>query len=340
MDTHPTLFITRRGKLHQQKALEAAPAGLEVTMLRNPARDEVLRQIAASEFLISEREGEIGAEIIAAGRNLKLILRLGAQTWDIDLEAAKKAGVAVCYWPVGACIHVAEHILMQALGLSRRLRESMEVMQRAEWQQEPRLCDEDIFAYNWSGRGGIAALWRATFGILGLGEIGSELARRLKGFDCQVLYNKRRRLPEAAEDELAVTYAEWDDLLRQSDIVCCLLPYFEETRRLLDARFFAGLKEGAIFVHCGGSGVVDEDALIEALRSGRLAGAALDTFAWEPPHPDSPLLQMGRDPAWNLILTPHVAAGGFSLDRYGHRSGDYTNIVRYLEGQTLFYRLV
>lgn len=337
---HPTLFTTQRGERHQQNALAAAPAQLDITMRRDPLRAEILRLLPEMEFFISERAGAIDAEIIAAGRNLKLIQRLGSQTWDIDLDAARRAGVPLCYLPVATCQMVAEHMTLQMLATAKRVRELMQVVVDADdWGVPPRRCTEDYFAYDWSHRENIRGLRQSTVGILGFGEIGVELARRLRAFDCAVLYNKRARLPAHAEAEFEITYATPDDLLGRSDFVCSLLPLFPETEQSVNAQFFATMKRGAIFVHCGAGAVVDETALIDALRSGHLAGAALDGYTYEPLRPDDPLLALARDPMQNLMLTPHIAAG--TLTTTGHpRAGDYTNIVAMLEGKPLTYRLV
>jgi lactate dehydrogenase-like 2-hydroxyacid dehydrogenase len=200
------------------------------------------------------------------------------------------------------------------------------------------LCDEDYFAYNWSGRQNIKTLGEATIGILGFGEIGTELACRLKGFGCTVLYNKRNQLPGNAEHELNIQFASPEDLLANSDYVCMLMPYFPETKQSLNTDFFARIKPGACFVSCGGSGVVDENALAEALRSGKLSGAAVDTFTWEPIAPNDPLLPLARQPRSNLILTPHTAAGSAAAQS-NERLGDYINLIRVLHGGKLVGQL-
>lgn len=321
-------------------ALEAAPPELEIVMRRDPAREEILALLPTVEALISERSGALDAEIIGAGKHLRLIQRLGSQTWDIDLAAARAANIPVCYWPVGTVVRVAEHMLMQTLGLLKRVRELMLVAeQAADWGQPPRRCDEDHFAYNWSRRQNSGALWRQTVGIVGFGEIGTELARRLKGFECAVLYHKRQRLPVSAEAELGLTYAAQAELAARSQVVCSLLPYFPETDQAIDADFFQAMQPGAMFVHCGAGAVVDENALIEGLRSGHLGGAALDTYTYEPIRPDDPLLALARDPTQNLILTPHVAAGATAAAR-GSRAEDYTNVRAVFSGGELQYRLV
>ncbi len=339
MTPHPTLFITHRGERHQKAALDSAPPELAVTVRRTPSKEEILARLPGIEFLITERTGEIDADIIAAGKNLRLIQRLGSQTYDIDLAAAQAAEIPVCYLPVRGCIMVAEHMLLQMLALAKRLREVMDVTEEAQdYGQPPKRCDEDYFAYNWSGRQGVTGLWGSTVGILGMGEIGTELARRLRGFGCTVLYNKRNRLPAAAEQELNVGFAEVGEMLAASDIVCMLLPFFPETEQSLGADFFAAMKPGALFVDCGGSGVVDEEALAAALRSGHLAGAALDTFTFEPIALDDPLLALARDPRANVVLTPHTAAGTGVIGR-GERVEDYDNLLRVLRGEPLVGRL-
>jgi phosphoglycerate dehydrogenase-like enzyme len=340
MTQHPTLFITHRGERHQQAALGSAPPELAITMRRTPSKEEVLALLPEVEFLISERTGEIDAEVIAAGKKLRLIQRLGSQTHDIDLAAAQAAGIPVCYAPVTGCIMVAEHMLLQILALAKRLREMMDVTQEAkDYGQPPRRCDEDYFAYNWSGRGGVTGLWGATVGILGMGEIGMELARRMHGAGATLLYNKRNPLPETAERELGVQYAGVDEMLARSDVICMLLPFFPETEQSLGAGFFGRMQPGSLFVSCGGSGVVDEDALADALRAGRLGGAALDTYTFEPISPDDPLLALAKDPRANVVLTPHTAAGTGEARR-GERAGDYDNLIRCLRGEPLVGRLV
>jgi phosphoglycerate dehydrogenase-like enzyme len=341
MTPHATLFLTHRGERHQQSALAGAPPELAVTMRRSPSKEEILALLPGNEFLITERTGEIDADVIRAGKNLRLIQRLGSQAYDIDLDAARAAGVAVCYQPVGGCIRVAEHMLLQMLAAARRLREMMAKAEAAEnGGRAPRRCDEDYFAYNWTNVAQLRGLWQSTVGILGMGEIGMELARRLQGWGCTVLYYKRRRLPPAAETDLKVRYVERADLVAESDFVCMLLPYLPETAQSLDAGFFARMKPGACFVSCGGGGVVVEAALAEAVRSGHLFGAAVDTYSWEPIRPDEPLLEVVRGSRANLVLTPHVAAGsGTERTEAQGRAGDYANLLRLLRGQTLLGRL-
>jgi phosphoglycerate dehydrogenase-like enzyme len=340
MSKHKTLFVTQRSQLHQQAALAAAPDDLDITMRRTADKQEVISLLPGMEFLVSERTGSIDAEVIAAGRDLKLIQRLGSQTWDIDLEAARRARIPVCFLPVRTCVLVAEHLILQMLALARRLREMVAITDAAgDWGLPPKRCNENYFAFNWSKRTDVRGLVGSTVGILGFGEIGNELARRLRGFDCRVLYCKRRPLPRGVEHKLGLSYASRDELARQSDFVACLLPNLAENNQSVDASFFAQMKPGAVLAHCGAPGVVNEDHLIEALRAGQVGGAAIDCFTYEPLRPDDPLLDVARDPAGNLILTPHIAAGTVAASRE-ERLGDYVNIRAVIEGRELQNRLV
>lgn len=226
--------------------------------------------------------------------------------------------------------------MMQILVLLKKTREMSSIMAQAAWEQPSQRCDEDTFAYNWTDRTGVGTLWEKTSGILGFGEIGRHLALMLKGFNCRVFYHKRRQMPSQAESELSITYASPDEVLRQSEVVICLVPFINHAAQSIDAGVFSRMKAGSYFVFCGGSGMVNEDDLIAALRSGHLAGAALDTYTFEPLPKDSPLLDVHRaaEPV-NLLLTPHVAAGTGS----GNRQSEYSNLMRRLAGEPLLNRV-
>jgi phosphoglycerate dehydrogenase-like enzyme len=335
---HNVIFVTERGARHQRNALEAAPEILDVTMLRQLDRETLKAHLADAEYLISERRGVIDADVMQAGPNLKLIQRLGALYTDIDLQAAKAAGVAVCYWPLESTILVAEHVLLQMLAVTKRLRktEALALEASDEWG-EARRTDEDVFAFNWAKVEDVEGLWGKMVGIVGFGEVGAELARRLRGFGCKVLYNKRSRLPEGIEAELGVTFAGREALFAESDIVANLLPYFEEHDLLIGADLIGRMKTGGYLVSSGSGSVIDEGALAAALEGHTLAGAALDTFEWEPIRADNPLLALARA-GHNVLLTPHVAGGGTKAAR-AQIAAYYTNVMNHAEGLALQYQI-
>src|SRR5665648_158002 len=132
-----------------------------------------------------------------------------------------------------------------------------------------------------------------------------------------------------AEQDLSITYASQDQLLKQSDFVVMLLPFMPETKAMVNQEFIKKMKPGACLVSCGASGLFNEEDVAKALASGYLGGVATDTFAWEPINQDSPLLDLARDPEANIMLTPHTASGSINPNALPDRRGDYINLVSY-----------
>lgn len=336
---HPTVFTTNRPRIHQELALEAAPVELDIEMLVSPDKATLIDAIPGAEFLISERSGDVDADVIAAGTDLRLIQRLGVRCHDIDLRAAHAAGVPVCCWPLTQTAMVAEHVMMLVLALAKRLRDSMEVLvDGSDWGQ-PQECDANTFAMNWTQRSDILMLTGKTVGIVAMGEIGTELALRLQAFGCQVRYHNRRRLPVSAEDRLGVQYQTLDDLLGDSRVVCLLVPYSLETVGMTDAAFLTKMRPGALLVSCGASTTLDERAVADAYVSGHLGGVATDGHRWEPPQPDGPLVRLSRDPSANVVLTPHTAQGNLQLVPE-MRAPEFTNLANLLAGRALTNRVI
>ena len=331
------LFTTERSPRHQQLALQAVPKNLQVLMLRNPDRAALAEHLGKTRFLISERVGTIDADLLKAAPRLEMILRIGSFTFDIDLEAARRAGVIVCRWPLWGVMRVAEHIVLQMLALAKRVRKAESIVVEADNWGESRRTDENTFAFNWSNMEGLTSLWGRTIGIIGFGEIGAELARRLEGWGCTVLYNKRRRLPQTVETHLALTYADAGALMAESDLVVNLLPYSAQTDMQIGRGAIAGMKDGAYLVSCGSGATLDEEAAARAVESGKLAGLALDTFEWEPIRAADPLIALANS-GFNVMLTPHIA-GGDKAGAAEERQGYYTTITSHLAGGPLRYRL-
>lgn len=333
------LFVTSRAPRHQQIALQAAPAFLDVTMLELPARADILAAIADCDVLISERSGVVDREIIAAGKKLRLIQRLGVFSHDIDLDAARQAGIAVCNWPLLVSTLVSEHVMAQILALAKILREAGHIIQGDGDWAEPRKCDENYFAYNWTGRTGMKTLADATVGIIGLGEIGAAVAQRLRPFGARVLYHKRSRLPEAVETALGISYADLDAVRRESDFLCLLMPHGPGMGESVNAAWLSQLKPGGCLISTGASTILNEQDASDALRSGQLGGLAVDGFVYEPAPHDSPLLRLARErPEANIVLTPHIA-GGVASNDVAARAREFENIVNLAEGRALRHRV-
>lgn len=328
MSQFTILYLCPLGQQHRDWRLAAAPPEFNVIIRRSTevSHEEVLQLVPQADALISERIGIIDAAIINAGTNLKIIQRLGSLYHDIDRAAARARNITVCTRPIRGVIAVAEQMMMQILGLCRRILPLQKVVHRepesftvnmplgpnnapTQVPFKSRRTTEDVFAFNWSNENGVRLIYGKTIGILGFGEIGAELARRLQGWNCRVLYSKRQRLSEEIEQTLHIEFRDQEAILRESDIVVSLLPYFEQTDQWLNTTRIATMKPGAFLCHAGSGSVIDEQAVADAVRSGQLGGASFDTYEWEPIKQDNPLLVLAdNDPEANILLTPHIGS--------------------------------
>ncbi len=330
MSTPTILYLCPLGQQHRDWRLAAAPPDVNVIVRRatEVSHDELLSLISQADALMTERTGSIDRSVIEAGSKLKIIQRLGSLYHDIDVEAARERDIPVCYRPIYGTIAVAENMMLQILAVLRRAMPLQKVVRTEPTEFkltlpldpnheaktvpfEPRRTSEDIFAFNWSGQTQVRLLFNKTVGILGFGEIGAELSRRLQPLGCRVRYAKRNRFPEFIERDLHIEYRSQEDLLRECDIVVSLMPYSKEMDLWLNAERMAMMKPGAYLCHAGSGSVIDEQAVADALRSGHLAGASFDTYEWEPIQQDEPLLALANaDPTANVFLLPHIGSCG------------------------------
>ena len=332
------LWLTERSPRHQQRALDIAPAELDITILRQPTPEILMPYLPHAEILISERRGMIDANLLDQMPALRFILRLGASAHDIDLFTTHERNIPVSRQPDLGNILVAEHCLMMMLALSKRLNSAQSAAQSQAGQQSPQRTDENTFAYNWARVDRVLSLYGKTLAIVGMGDIGIELARRLQPFLLnKILYNKRTQLPKSTEQSLGLHYANRPECYQHADIIVSLLPYTPETDHLIDAAAFAQMKQGAFFVQAGSGRTIDENALAEAVQKGHFGGVAFDTFEYEPLQANHPLLQLAQNPELNIILTPHVAAG--TTAHIQNRGYEYAEILRFIRGEPLQLRI-
>jgi phosphoglycerate dehydrogenase-like enzyme len=250
---------------------------------------------------------EIGPAELDAAPQLKVVQKYGTNLRNIDTDACAARGIQILTQRRRANIACAELTLALLLTFAKRLHQirgliSVEQLEAAGYA--PTRFDQRHTANSgWARISGLRMLYESTLGIVGLGEIGRELARRVAPFGARTIYYQRHRLAESEERDLAVEYTSFEDLLAQSDWVSIQLPITAATRNLFDRARFAQMKPGAVLINTARSDIVDRGALLEALRSGRLAGFALDPLYEEPGRPDDELLAFD-----NVILTPHTAA--------------------------------
>ena len=251
------------------------------------------------------------SSVLDSAENLKVVSRHGVGVDKVDLDAATENGIVVANTPGVNRRAVAEHTMALMLSLMRKIPQADASLRSGKWEG-PKFMGNEL-----AGR---------RLGIIGLGAIGTEVAKMAKCFGMQVLYVKRRRR-EDLEREMGVVYRPLGQLLRESDIVSVHLPLTSETRGMIGKRELAIMKKGAYLINTSRGEVVDDVALAEALMEGRIAGAALDVFCREPPDFSDPLFQLD-----NVTFTPHV--GAYTLEAV--RKMDLIsaeNIVKVFHGQ-------
>jgi phosphoglycerate dehydrogenase-like enzyme len=294
-----------------------AAEGFVVTPCPEGDLPRLLELLPQAEVLLHALK-PVTAEIMAAAPRLRLIQKIGVGVNTIDLEAAKSRGIAVANMPGSNTQAVAEATLLLMLAALRHL----SALDRA--------CRAGA---GWSRSGSleerVGELGGRVVGLLGAGMVPAALAPMLKGLGARVLYSSRNDHPG-----LGIERREFSELLREADILSLHLPLVPETERLIDAAAFSRMKEGAILVNTARGGLVDEEALIAALQSGRVRAAGLDVFAHEPLPADCPLLSLD-----NVVLMPHVAwLTPETLERSLEIAAE--NMRRLREGRDLLFRVV
>lgn len=258
-------------------------------------RDALVAAMADCDVLVPTVTDSIDASIIAAAPpRLKLIASYGAGVNHIDLAAAKAKGIMVTNTPGVFTDDTADLTMALILNVPRRLGEGHRAMRNGEWS-------------GWSPTGMLGhRIGGKTLGIIGLGRIGEAVAMRAKAFGMNIIYNKRSRLPASVEDELGVTFEpDIDRLVARSDIITLHCPLTADTDKIINAERIAHMKPNAYVINSSRGELIDEDALIEALQSGRIAGAGLDVYTHEPAV-DSRFLSIA-----NAVLLPHLGSATF-----------------------------
>ncbi len=250
------------------------------------AADELVKIIADYDALIVRGRTKATASLLEAATRLKVIGRAGVGVDNIDLAAAKSRGVTVVNAPVSTTLAVAELTFSLLLALAREIPRADASMKQGQWLKK-----------ELEG----AELYGKTLGILGMGHIGSEVARRARAFGMNVLGYDPLLTPDEIRGRVAEP-VDRDELLARSDFVSLHLPLLPETRGMFNAEQFARMKDGARVVCAARGGIIDEAALLAAIEAGKIAGAALDVFASEPPGATD-LVKHPR-----VIATPHVGA--------------------------------
>ena len=249
-------------------------------------KDRLLEVIGQYDGLAIRSATKVSDKVLEAATSLKVIGRAGIGVDNVDLAAASKKGVIVMNTPFGNSITTAEHAIAMMFAVARQIPEASASTHEGKWEKS-RFMGVELTA--------------KTLGVIGAGNIGAIVIERALGLKMKVIAYDPFLSEERAE-KLGVTKVELDELLARADFITLHVPLTDKTRNILSARAIAKLKPGVRIVNCARGGLVDEDALAQALREGRVAGAAFDVFASEPAI-DSPLFKLP-----NVVVTPHLGA--------------------------------
>jgi phosphoglycerate dehydrogenase-like enzyme len=270
------------------------PANIQVTYC---ARANELKEMMRDADVLVVENTPIDSDHIENASALKLIQGFGRQLPKIDAAACAARNIIVRPLDRHTNRLVAEHVIMLVLALTRALDRS-----RAALRDRSSLLPSG-WAYNWPACQNIKGLAGRVVGLVGLGQTGAMVAEYLRPFGATVLYTRRTRNPDV-EKELGIHYVSLDELVARSDVLSLHVPVTAETRNLVSAELLKRAKPGVLIVNTARGSLIDEQALVAALQSGKVGGAALDVFVSEPLSPEHPLLNCE-----NVILTPHVAGG-------------------------------
>ena len=284
------LYLDKLNANMEKMLLERMPADIDVRFL-NPATGEK-GELAEAEMLI-DTTYQVTREVIDAAPKLRLIQRTGIGVDMVDTDYARQKGI-----PISVCrgfnsVSVAELAILDMLALYRRLPFMDASMKRGEW-------------HTWTYRHASYELTGKTVGVVGAGAIGRHVMKRLKDFDCTLLYYDVRRLPPETEKDLGARFCSLEEILKEADVITLHLPLLPSTKHMIGARELKRMKNTAALVNCARDMLIDLDALADALLNGEIMGAAIDVFG--PLTEQSPLYR-ARD--CNLILTPHIGAATF-----------------------------
>ncbi|WP_409227773.1 2-hydroxyacid dehydrogenase [Gudongella sp. SC589] len=257
----------------------------------------------------------IDKKLLERGKKLKVVSNITVGYNNFDIDAMKEAGVIGTHSPGILDDTVADFVMGLLIATARRITELNSFVKGGRWKK---VENNHLMGLDVSG---------TKVGIIGMGRIGEEVARRCSlGFKMEVSYYNRSR-KEGAEKELGISYKPMDELLAESDFVVLLTPLTDQTHHLMGEREFSLMKENAILINASRGPVVDEKALIGALKEKKIAGAGLDVYEKEPMDEDNPLLQMD-----NVVLSPHIAAG--TQRTYDNLAWNAARcMVRILEGE-------
>lgn len=317
---HKILYFAHGNAELYDLVRQHVPDGCELLTLERNSVEERIEKLREAEVIVLAG-AYLDRRYLAAAPKLRLVNFQGVGYHDaVDVEALVERGIPLAIAPGGTGEGVSEHTIMMILAAYKRLTFVDAEIRRGVWHAHDMRTES-------------RQLYGKTVGILGLGRIGREVARRLGPFGVTLIYHDLLEMEPELEASLAVTRVSFDALLAESDVLTLHVPLTPQTHHLMNADTIGRMKRGAVLINCARGPIVDEPALAAALRDGQLSGAGLDVMEVEPPAHPTPF-----DGMRNVVMTPHIAPG--TIDAMHMKMADvFANVRRLLAGEAIADRV-
>lgn len=314
--SRPKVYVTR---LLPERGLNKIMRNFEAEVWHDygpPPKSVILEKVREVDGLVSLLSDQIDAEVFDAAPRLRIVAQMAVGFDNIDVKEATRRGICVTNTPEVLTETTADFAWALLMAVARRVVEADRYVRSGQWKvswHPSMMLGRDIHG--------------ATLGIIGAGRIGAALARRARGFDMKILYYDVTPRP-SLEKELGARRVDLETLFRESDFVSVHVPLTKETHHLVDASKLSLMKKTAYLINTSRGPTVDEKALYDALREGRIAGAALDVFEQEPTPTSNPLLTLE-----NVVVAPHISSASHETrSRMAEMAAD--NLIAYFQGKT------
>lgn len=307
----------------------AQPRGITFKAPLSDNIDEIKSLLLGADAIIVQKRA-LTKDLLDSAPKVKFVQKMGRLFNKIDVSAVKARNIPMAYLPLPGCSAVAEHTIALMLACAKKIVVGHEMTVKGSYRDlgvEPKVTTERSHGFQWMKILGLEEVNGLTLGIYGYGEIGNEVARRMKAFNMEIIYHKRTALSDEDEDSLGIRYADKDSLFREADFIVCHSPLTADTENSIGKEEFKKMKKTAFLINVSRGGVINELELVDALNNNEFAGAGLDVFVEEPIPYDHPYLKLE-----NVTLSPHIA-GGKGGAKVRHTEAVLDNIKKFAYGE-------
>ncbi len=325
--------LEKRLRSDDPARIESAPlfeeifAEYETNLISVKTLEELDAVIADCDYLVVHKQ-RVTPEVLRKGKKIKLIQHMGSDYRGIPMDVAHELGVPVCATPLINYIAVAEHAWALLLNYYKQM------------QEQRRQIEERLYVERGWGATvpNVRIVQDYTLGLLGFGEIARPMANYAHAFEMKTIYWDKVRFSPELEEKYHVEYVEWEELFRRSDVLSVHIPIMPATEKIIGAREIGLMKPDAFFINTARGKLVDQPALVDALKNRRLGGAGLDVMYDEPLPVDDPLHELNEDPSYNVTLTSHSAWQGH-WTHVRDSLNIWMNVYSHLRGEPLKYEV-